>query len=703
MNQNKQVSVQEAFQQGMAHCQNGQFKPAVQLFSEILRVAPNFAQVHQMLGLIAFQTGQIDPAVKAMSEAVRLQPENVNFLTNFTEILRAAGDLMKAVEVGARAVRLAPGNAAAHSNLGLVYYDLGRLGEAQTSQERAVALDPEFDRAINNLGSIARDNGTRNLATELYRKALKINSGSSETVNNLISVLIEDEKIVEARAEAEAQLERFPRDAELHRNFGRLFMLENNLDKAENAFRNAISLKSDKAESYVGLSQVLYEKNHPKLALIEAEQALRLDPESAPACHQIGIVKAYLGDVKEAISFYQKALELKPDLSSTCLALGHLEIERGNFDDARAYFQRAASTADDKLGATIALARLEKITPDNPVFQALEEALPDASSMLPQKATAYHYALGECYEKLKRHEDAFKQFQVGASIKRSITDYDPAENDRLTDDLIEAFDQQMIERMREYAVSSDRPIFVLGMPRSGTTLTESILNAHPKVFGAGELNDLQNLFGRLGDGSTNVPLAVKSATGGKLAQRAQDYIDALSLHAPDAPHIVDKMPANFQLIGLIHSLLPNAKIVHVVRNPFDTCLSCYTRLFERSQLYSYDLVELGRYYNNYSRIMDHWRDILPEGAFHNLQYEALIDDIAVEARRLIDYCGLDWDDSCLEFHKSKRRVRTASVQQVRQPLYASSKAKWRKYEEQLSQLARTIVKGEANAKQSRQA
>ncbi|MES0827344.1 tetratricopeptide repeat-containing sulfotransferase family protein [Ruegeria sp. SCP11] len=700
MVQNKQISVQEAFQQGMAHYQSGQLKPAVHMFSEILRVTPNFAQAHQMLGLIAFQTGQIEPAVRAMTEAMRLQPENVNFLTNFTEILRTAGDLTKAVEVGTRAVRLAPGNAAAHSNLGLVFYDLERLDEARASQERAVALDPEFDRAINNLGSIARDKGNRNLAAELYRKALKINPASSETANNLISVLIENENIVDARAEAEAQLERFPRDAELHRNFGRVFMLENNLDKAENAFRNAISLKGDKADSYVGLSQVLYEKNHPKLALIEAEQALRLDPESASACHQIGMVKAHLGEIEEAIGFYQKALELKPDLSSTRLALGHLEIERGNFDEAHEYFEHAATTADDKLGATIALARLEKITPDNPVFQALEEALPDAPSMLPQKATAYHYALGECYEKLKRHEDAFKQFQVGARIKRSITDYDPAENDRLTDDLIETFDQQMIERLREHAVSSDRPIFVLGMPRSGTTLTESILNAHPNIFGAGELNDLQNIFGRLGDGTTNVPQAVKSATGAKLAQRAQDYIDALNLHAPDAPHIVDKMPANFQLVGLIHGLMPNAKIVHVARNPFDTCLSCFTRLFERSQLYSYDLVELGRYYNNYARVMDHWRNVLPEGSFYNVQYEALIDDFASETRRLIEYCGLDWNSSCLEFHKSKRRVRTASVQQVRQPLYKSSKEKWRKYEEQLSLLVDTIAESRVNIKQT---
>ncbi|WP_037317477.1 tetratricopeptide repeat-containing sulfotransferase family protein [Ruegeria halocynthiae] len=686
MTQGKQISVHDAFQHGMARYQNGQLKPAVQLFSDIVCAAPKFAPAHQMLGLIAFQTGQMEPAVNAMTEAVRLQPENVSFLTNFTEILRSAGHLDHALEIGTRAVRLAPGNAAAHSNLGLVHYDQDNLAAAQTSQERALALDPEFDRAINNLGSIARDNGDRSEAAALYRKALKIKPDSSETVNNLISVLIEDENVAEARAVAESQLERSPRDAELHRNFGRVFMLENNLDKAENAFRNAISLNGEKAESYVGLSQVLYEKNHPKLALIEAEQALRLDPENAAACHQIGIAKAHLGDVEAAIGSYQKALELKSDMSSSRLALGHLEIERGNFDAARAHFENAAATSEDKLSATIALAKLEEISPDSLVFRALEAALPDAPTMLPQKAAAYYYALGECYEKLKRHEEAFSQFEAGARIKRSLIDYDPAENDRLTDELIATFDQAMIERLRECAVSSDRPIFVLGMPRSGTTLTESILNAHPKVFGAGELNDLQNIFGRLADGTTNVPQEVKSVTDDKLAQRAERYVEALAQHAPDMPHVVDKMPANFQLVGLIHSIMPNAKIVHVTRNPFDTCLSCYTRLFERSQYHSYDLVELGRYYNNYARLMNHWRSILPDGAFHEVKYEALIDDFDAEARCLIDYCSLEWDDACLEFHKSKRRVRTASVQQVRKPLYASSKEKWRTYEAQLSPL-----------------
>ncbi len=691
MTSQQQISVQDAFDQAMTHYQGGQLQHAASLLSRIVQAVPEHAAAHQMIGLIAFQTGQFEPAIGAMNEAVRLQPDNANFLTNFTEILRSAGNLEQAVDIGHRAVRLAPGSAAAHSNLGLVCYDQGNLADAEASQERALALDPEFDRAINNLGSIARDNDDREKAVKLYRKALRINPRSNETANNLVSVLIEAEKIAEARAVAEKHLERAPQDAELHRNLGRIFLLVPELDKAEKSFRNAIALNGQNAESYVGLSQVLYEKNHPGLALVEAKQALRLDAESATAFHQMAMAQAQLGDTESAITCYLKALDLKPDMTASRLALGHLEMEQGDFEKARQHFEAASDAADDKLGALLSLARLEEMTADSPVFQAMEAAMPQAAEMLPHKATAYHYAMGESYEKLGRFDEAFEQFQLGARIKRSLIEYDPAENDQLTDALIECFDQNMIDRLRGCAVQSGRPIFVVGMPRSGTTLTESILNSHPEVFGAGELNDLQNLFGRMGDGLTNVPLALRSLPDDKLRQRAEDYVEVLTQFAPDIPHVVDKMPANFQLVGLIHAIMPNAKIIHISRDPLDTCLSCYTRLFERSQLHSYDQVELGRFYNNYVRLMRHWRTLLPEGSFHSIQYEALIDDFEVVARGLIDFCGLHWDNACLEFHKSKRRVRTASVQQVRRPLYSSSKAKWRKYERHLGPLIETIA------------
>jgi tetratricopeptide (TPR) repeat protein len=685
------ISVDEAFQKGMEHYNNAQLKSALELFSRIIKAVPHHAHAHHMLGLIAFKTEQYEPAAKAIDQAIKLQPENVNFLANSIEVLRKADNPKQAIAMGKRAIRIDPNNPGAHSNLGLAYYDCGDLIEAEASQRRAITLNPDFVPALNNLGSIARDNGDKSLAIEYYKKALRANPSYGEAANNLTAALIEDERYSEAEALTQDRVKVNPRDHDLQRNIGRLHLVNSDLDRAEAAFRNAISVNENKAESYTGLSQVLYEKNHTKLALLEAEKALRLDPESAMACHQIGMAKANLGDIDAGFEFYHKALAIRPDLTASQIALGHLLMEQGDFDAAKAAFEHAAELSQDPLNAQIALARLEKMTTETPVFQALKLAVPQAENMMPAKAVAFHYAIGKAYEDVKSFDDAFGHFTKGADIKRSIINYDPNDNDRSTDSTIKTFDGAMIEKLRTHAIDADQAIFVVGMPRSGTTLTESILNAHPQVFGAGELNDMQALFGAQANGQRlDMASNVAQMSGVDLARRMTTYIENLDKHAPGTPHIVDKMPANFQMVGLIHALMPNAKIVHIARNPFDTCLSCFTRVFERSQLHSYDQAELGRYFNNYVRLMDHWNTVLPQGAFHTVHYENLVDNIDAESRQIIDHCGLEWDESCLEFYKGERRVRTASVQQVRQPLYASSKAKWKKYERHLQPLFETI-------------
>ncbi len=686
------LTIEDAFKQAMVHYQKGQLQPAVALFSKIIQAAPQHAHAHQMLGLIAFQTEQYEPAVKAMTEAVRLQPQNPQFLMNYVEVLRKAGNIEAAISVGKRAVQADPNNPAAHSNLGLAYYDDQNIIEAEASQQRALALNSDFSAALNNLGSIARDNGDLEGAVTYYRKALRTNPTYSEAANNCISVFIEGERYEEAKELAYSELKQNPNVSELQRNMGRIHLYEHKLDDAETSFRNAISLNENKAENYLGLSQVLYEKNHSKLALIEAETAYRLDPENPQICHQIAITKAHLGDMDAGFEFYEKALALNPDMTASRLALGYLKMENGDFDGARADFELAAQSTYDALNAQMALARMEKMTPDNSAFVALEAALPEAEKMPAMKAAAYHYALGKCYEDLSRYENAFEQYAIGAKVKRSTFDYDPAETDQVTDDIIALFDKGMIEKLRKSAISTEQPIFVLGMPRSGTTLTESILDSHSKISGAGELNYLQNLFGLCPtSGKFDMPRILPQMPAHDLTRKIEEYIESAKTHAPNTPYIVDKMPANFQMLGLIYALLPNAKIIHIARNPFDTCLSCFTRIFERSQLHSYDQVELGRYFNNYIRLMNHWHTLLPKDSFHTVHYENLVEDIDTEARRIIDFCGLGWEDACLEFYKGKRRVRTASVQQVRQPLYKTSKEKWKRYEAQLQPLVDIIA------------
>ncbi|WP_170327465.1 tetratricopeptide repeat-containing sulfotransferase family protein [Ruegeria arenilitoris] len=691
MSTNQTLSISEAYSHGAKAFEAGELKRAVNILNQILKAAPTYAPAHQLLGVIAFQTGQTGPAESAMREATRLHPDNAGFLANFTEVLRANGKVDEALKAGKRAVQLAPGNASAHSNLGLAYYDTGDLTEAEASQKRALALAPELVAALNNLGSIARDNEDLAGAISFYRQAISVRPDSMEPVNNLISVLIETEAFDEARALADDYLGKPYVSAELHRNRGRLHALYCEWDEAERQFRNSIATDENKPEAYVGLAQVLTEKNLHELALLEAEKAQRLDPEHAPAYHYIALCKSHLGDIEAGFANYQKALELKPDFTAVIMALGYLEMEKGNFDAARNWFKKAAEKDSARLNAQIALVKLDKVTEDSAEFQGLVTALPDAETMLPEQSVSYHYALGKCYEDLKHYDDAFEHFAKGAAIKRSIIDFNADEIEETANDLIARFTPSLIDRLRKSAVDSRQPIFVVGMPRSGTTLTEAILASHPDVFGAGELSYLHKLFAdQLRGGNKKTGSLIEGLSDQELTKRAQRYVQRLDAHAPGSPHIVDKMPANFLMVGLIHAVMPNSRIVHIARNPLDTCLSCFTRVFQRSQLHSYDQVELGRYFNAYVRVMQHWKNVLPEGSFHTVHYENLVDDIEFEARELIAYCGIEWDENCLAFYKGKRRVRTASVQQVRQPLYASSKEKWRKYERHLAPLIETI-------------
>jgi hypothetical protein len=233
---------------------------------------------------------------------------------------------------------------------------------------------------------------------------------------------------------------------------------------------------------------------------------------------------------------------------------------------------------------------------------------------------------------------------------------------------------------RELGDPSTVPAFIVGMPRSGTTLVEQTLASHQAIFGAGERSELSQAIERLNGerfGAGPFPEAVWTMTGEKFRKMGAEYVAALHPLAPNAARITDKMPGNFLYLGLIRLILPNARIIHVRRDPVDTCLSCFSKLFKGEQAFSYDLAELGRYHRSYQRLMAHWRSVLPEDAMLEVEYEALVRDFDTQARRIVAHCGLQWDPACLEFYKTSRPVHTASMVQVRQPIYHSSVGRWR--------------------------
>jgi hypothetical protein len=281
----------------------------------------------------------------------------------------------------------------------------------------------------------------------------------------------------------------------------------------------------------------------------------------------------------------------------------------------------------------------------------------------------------------------------GNELKRRQSDYDEKSAVELFQRLRDVFDGGLLDRFQGEGDPSSMPIFVLGMPRSGSTLIEQILASHPQVHGAGELNDLDAAVSSvLGTGGkpARYPECIPSLDGAILRQIGQTYLSRLLSRLPSCAdgkvRIIDKLPGNFVHIGLIRLILPNARIIHTVRDAVDTCVSCYSKLFTSGQSFSYDLAELGRYYRGYRELTTHWRSVLPPDAMLDVVYEDVVDDLEGQARRMIDYCGLPWDDRCLNFDKTSRTVKTASAVQVRKPLFRSSVQRWRKYEAGLGPL-----------------
>jgi tetratricopeptide (TPR) repeat protein len=521
-----------------------------------------------------------------------------------------------------KTAELMPADAEAHFNLGVVQKSLGQLDQAAASYRRAIMLNPAYAEAHGNLGNVLKDLGKLDEAVACYRNALKIKPGAADAHNNLGTAL---------------------------KDLGKP-------DEAIESYRRAIELRPGYAEAHTNL----------------------------------GNVQKDIGLYDDALLNYRKALEIDVGCDEAMLGISHICMINGEMNEAELMVKKALGIKPDNLEARFLLANIKKTQAGDDNLAALlaveEKALSGVAPLSDRTIISLHFALGKCLDDLGEHDRAFPHFSAGCKLRRATLRYDAEQVAQNFKDVMRIFDRATIERLRGGGYASQVPVFVLGMPRSGTTLTEQIIASHPEVYGAGELPDIPRIAQREVAGTKGFPGNILALDHDGLAKWGDDYVTGLRKHAPDARHITDKLPDNFWFLGLIHVMLPKAKIIHVNRNPVDTCLSCFTKLSSRGLEQSYDLAELGRYYADYARLMDHWRDVLPAGAFLDVQYEDIVADQEAQARRMIDFCGLEWNDACINFHKHKRSVNTASVTQVRRPIYKSSVERWRPYEKYLGPL-----------------
>jgi tetratricopeptide (TPR) repeat protein len=453
--------------------------------------------------------------------------------------------------------------------------------------------------------------------------------------------------------------------AEVHCNRGVALARLGRFSDAEKAYRQAIGISPEFADAYNNLGNALCEQKEQD-RLIEAEAA------------------------------YRRAVELNPKLANAYSNLSATLKELGRLADAHRAAEEAVRLEPRTAWHLLNLSEIRQFCADDPFVAAMEQLAQNIASLPVKQQIELHFALAKAYDDLERRDDSLQHLLAGNALKRRQIRYDEATTLAAFERIQATFTSDLIHNLRGNGDQSSVPIFIVGMVRSGTTLIEQILASHPRVFGAGELPHLDKAVASLRPAAgcmSPFPELMRNTSREQLAHLGAHYIAEMIKLAPTATHVTDKTPWNFLFAGLIHLALPNARIIHAVRDPFDTCMSCFSKLFAAGQYHTYDLAELGRYYRRYRALMEHWHRVLPRGRILDVRYEDVVADLEGQARRIIAHCGLAWDTRCLAFHETERPVRTASAAQVRRPIYKTSIGRWRGLKQFLRPLLAELSSG----------
>jgi tetratricopeptide (TPR) repeat protein len=465
-----------------------------------------------------------------------------------------------------------------------------------------------------------------------------------------------------------------PRHAEALERLGAALCELGRFRDAEPCFRRAIRIRPSNVSAHRNLGTLLRWRGQLGASEHALRQALKLKPGDLEARSSLGFTLLGLGRAGEAKAQFEKALKSSPRHEDALFGMGQVARLEGRFDEAAALYERVLAANPKRAGALAALAVLRRMTSaDRPWLQRAEELAGRGLSVLDE--ADLRFAIGKYYDDVGDYSHAFRNYQRANELQKSLAEaYDRAAQTRFVDDLIRIYSAPGLAQAQPGASSSERPIFVVGMMRSGTSLVEQIVASHPAVHGAGELGFWTEAVRRhdvaVRRGPLDEPLRERLAT---------EYLRVLEGVSGSAQRVVDKAPINFEYLGVIHAVFPRARIIYVRRDPIDTCLSCYFQPFFAGLNYTMDLGDLAHYYREHQRLMAHWRGVLPAGSMLELPYAELVADQRGWTRRLLEFLGLEWDERCMEFFRTQRTVATASAWQVRQRIYTGSVERWRHY------------------------
>jgi tetratricopeptide (TPR) repeat protein len=458
--------------------------------------------------------------------------------------------------------------------------------------------------------------------------------------------------------------------------------------EAVKLLQKAIALRPADPVLLGNFGGLLTEANDPLAAIGPLREAIRLKPDQLDAVVNLGVAYQTSGRLEDARKQFEKVLKRQPAHPRALIGLAMLEQASGDRRAAIEGFRKLRKYYPRETVPLVQILYTEKVTAGLAELQEAEKRLRETTV---RDRPALLYAIAKAYDDLNRFDDA-----MGCLLeaKENAPRFDIEAHRRDYDTLKAVFTREFIHRRKDWGDTSDVPVFIVGMPRSGTSLVEQIIASHPKAFGAGELDDIGFIAARMGMKGVRTDVAVdprriEALSQPEVAKAALRYLKRLSRRSPDAVRITDKMPHNFERLGLIALLFPRARVIHCRRDPLDTCLSIFMQDFQQAHGYASDLKSLGLYYAEYERLMVHWRQVLPVPLLE-VDYERLIEDAPAEIRKIIDFAGLKWDDACLNFHRTRRAVATSSHWQVRQPIYATSIKRWHNYRQFLTPLIETL-------------
>ncbi|WP_339669578.1 sulfotransferase [Dasania marina] len=645
--------------------------------------------VQQAMNLL--RMGKIQLARKQAEAVLQETPEEIDCQLIIAAANRAQGDCVQAIQGLKDLLFKAPNFALAQQELGFAYADAGQVIAGIKALQRAVKINPKLATSWQKMGELFLVDGDEVSAAEAFKRHLLLSSHDPELINAVS--LFSAGKIAHAEQACRLFLKKNPSDITAIRLLAEIGLKVGALNDALHLLERCLILAPEFDLARLTYAHVLNKSDKLEQALVQVNQLLDAKPNEYPLLVLQASILVKFGDCQPALACYEKLLSNYTPQPKIALSYAHALKTSGKAAEAIVAYRLAISLQASFGEAYWSLANLKTFKFEDDDIVAMRDQIESQNCT---EVDNFHlcFALGKALEEREQYRESFLYYQRGNRIKEKLEVYDPENTENIVKRQKMTCSAELLSAATELGCQSPIPIFIVGLPRSGSTLLEQILATHSQVDGTKELGHIIGLARRLGGKKkhkdvSRYPEVLAELSAEQLSELGEEYIKQTAIQRGAAPFFIDKMPNNFLHIGLIKLILPNAKIIDARRHPMASGFSGYKQLFAKGQAFTYSQANIGRYYGSYVDVMDHWDRVLP-GKVLRVQYEEVVADIEQQVRRILDFCGLPFEAGCLEFYNNQRPVRTASSEQVRQPIYSAGLEHWRHYEPYLDELKQNL-------------